>query len=110
MSKAITQDIIETSADVKHSRLPFGYESDMFCGVKIPEIMTPQWIEKAIHNIPYRNLKGEPVYDDSACHYKEDQLWEIVFIHIAHNKCDNPALCAKMVLKTREMDFSRAHE
>lgn len=45
--------------------------------------------------------------DDEAAHGSEDGLYERVLQAIADGTCEDPAVCAREALKTRDINFAR---
>ncbi len=63
--------------------------------------MTPDQISSRVREI-------EPLaFDNEVAHRMEDVLWEEVMTAIANGEAADPAACAKAVLETKAIDFTR---
>jgi hypothetical protein len=70
---------------------------------EIPEIMTVEFIKKALEHI---NLISG---DDERAHIAEDSLYHAVVYSIANQECSDPVLCCKELLNVEEINFERWH-
>jgi hypothetical protein len=63
--------------------------------------LTIAHVEEMLRTI--RDIAG----DDEAAHSKEDDMHQLVLRAIADGKCEDPRECARVALKSQEIDFAR---
>ncbi|MEW6737164.1 MAG: hypothetical protein AB1489_38120 [Acidobacteriota bacterium] len=63
------------------------------------ELITPEWVERQIARIDCR--------DGESAHEQEDYIYSSIIAAIAAGNIENPGECARLALKTKQLDFKR---